>query len=56
MEDAEYEIRAFNDGYGFEEPEKNDFEDEQEYIEVLEEHNNTLDYVRDLIKSSNILD
>nr|WP_321267736.1 hypothetical protein [uncultured Sulfurimonas sp.] len=56
MEDAENEIRAFDDGYGFEEPEIDDFEDEQEYIEALKEHNNTLDYVRDLIKSSNILD
>jgi len=56
MEDAKNEIIAFDDGYGFEEPEEDDFEDEEEYIEALEEHNNTLDYVRDLIKSSNILD
>jgi hypothetical protein len=56
MEDAKNEIIAFDDGYGFEEPEEDNFEDEEEYIEALKEHNNTLDYVRDLIKSSNILD
>ena len=54
IQDAKEEIIAFKEGYGFEEPIEDDFENIEEYIEALESHNDTLNYVQNLIKSSNI--
>ena len=57
IEDGKSEISAFEDGYGFEEPEEDDFddEDEDEYNEELENYNSTLNSVQDIIKSSRLL-
>jgi hypothetical protein len=52
IEDAKEEIIAFKEGYGFEEPYRDDFEDEMEYLEELDNYNDKLNGVAYLIQSS----